>query len=127
MSTQSGSKEVCQYLEVIKWLIVNMLLGVAIFGNYYYSDVNLLLRTTVVIITVVVSGAVAVMTKKGQSIVSFYHEARIEVRKVIWPTQQETLHSTLIVIAVTAIISIILWGLDSILVRLVSFSTGLRL
>ena len=53
-------------------------------------------------------------------------EARTEVRKVIWPTRQETLHTTLIVAAVTAVMSLILWGLDGILVRLVSFITGLR-
>ncbi|ECE6377310.1 preprotein translocase subunit SecE, partial [Salmonella enterica subsp. enterica] len=40
--------------------------------------------------------------------------------------RQETLHTTLIVAAVTAVMSLILWGLDGILVRLVSFITGLR-
>ncbi len=44
---------------------------------------------------------------------------------MIWPTRQETLHTTLIVAAVTAVMSLILWGLDGILVRLVSFITGL--
>lgn len=48
-----------------------------------------------------------------------------EMRKVIG-ARQETLHTTLIVAAVTAVMSLILWGLDGILVRLVSFITGLR-
>ncbi|MFW3298638.1 preprotein translocase subunit SecE, partial [Enterobacter quasiroggenkampii] len=39
--------------------------------------------------------------------------------------RQETLQTTLIVAAVTAIVSLVLWGLDGILVRLVSFITGL--
>ena len=63
---------------------------------------------------------------KGMATVAFAREARTEVRKVIWPTRQETLHTTLIVAAVTAVMSLILWGLDGILVRLVSFITGLR-
>ncbi len=66
------------------------------------------------------------LTTKGKATVAFAREARTEVRKVIWPTRQETLHTTLIVAAVTAVMSLILWGLDGILVRLVSFITGLR-
>ena len=47
---------------------------------------------------------------KGKATVAFAREARTEVRKVIWPTRQETLHTTLIVAAVTAVMSLILWG-----------------
>jgi len=70
--------------------------------------------------------SIALLTSKGKATVAFAREARTEVRKVVWPTRQETLHTTLIVAAVTAVMSLILWGLDGILVRLVSFITGLR-
>jgi preprotein translocase subunit SecE len=48
----------------------------------------------------------------------------MEVRKVIWPTRQEAIQTTMIVLAATAFMSLILWGLDAILVRLVAFVTG---
>lgn len=67
------------------------------------------------------------MDHKGKATLAFAREARVEMRKVIWPTRQETLQTTLIVAAVTAVMSLILWGLDGILVRLVSFITSLRL
>ncbi len=113
-------------LEAAKWLIVAVLLVVAIVGNYYYRDLSLPLRALAVVLIIAVAGAVALMTTKGKATVAFAREARTEVRKVIWPTRQETLHTTLIVAAVTAVMSLILWGLDGILVRLVSFITGLR-
>lgn len=112
--------------EAAKWLIVAVLLVVAIVGNYYYRDLSLPLRALAVVLIIAVAGAVALMTTKGKATVAFAREARTEVRKVIWPTRQETLHTTLIVAAVTAVMSLILWGLDGILVRLVSFITGLR-
>ena len=44
-------------------------------------------------------GGRALLTTKGKATVAFAREARTEVRKVIWPTRQETLHTTLIVAA----------------------------
>ncbi|MBE1264340.1 preprotein translocase subunit SecE, partial [Salmonella enterica subsp. enterica serovar Derby] len=102
-------------LETAKWLIVAVLLVVAIVGNYYYREYSLPLRALAVVVIIAVAGAVALMTAKGKATVAFAREARTEVRKVIWPTRQETLHTTLIVAAVTAVMSLILWGLDGIL------------
>ncbi|MFP1910531.1 preprotein translocase subunit SecE [Lonsdalea quercina] len=113
-------------LEMLKWLIVAVLLFAAVVGNYYYRELSLPLRALAVVILIAVAGGIALLTTKGKATVLFAREARTEVRKVIWPTRQETLHTTLIVAAVTAVMSLILWGLDGILVRLVSFITGLR-
>ncbi|WMQ74120.1 MAG: Protein translocase subunit SecE [Sodalis sp.] len=110
-------------LEAVKWLIVAILLVVAIVGNCFYRDYNLPLRTLAIVLIIAVAGGVAMMTAKGKSTAAFAREARTEVRKVIWPTRQETLHTTLIVAAVSGVMSLILWGLDNILVRVVSFIT----
>ncbi|WP_395480005.1 preprotein translocase subunit SecE [Candidatus Curculioniphilus buchneri] len=113
-------------LEIIKWLVVVILLCIAIIGNYIYRDFSLPIRILVIMICIVGAGCVAMFTSKGKCVIAFAREARIEVRKVIWPNRQETLHTTLIVAAVTTIMSLILWGLDSILVRVVLFVTNLR-
>jgi len=73
-----------------------------------------------------IAGGMALLTKKGKASLEFAREARIEMRKVIWPTRHETLQTTLIVALITLVMSLILWGIDSILVRLISFITGLR-
>ncbi|ACY83017.1 preprotein translocase subunit SecE [Edwardsiella piscicida] len=110
----------------MKWLVVAVLLIVAIVGNYIYRDVSLPLRALAVVVIIAAAGGIALMTAQGKATVAFAREARTEMRKVIWPTRQEALHTTLIVAAVTAVMALILWGLDGILVRLVSFITGLR-
>ncbi|PIJ48622.1 preprotein translocase subunit SecE [Erwinia sp. OLTSP20] len=126
MSTNTEAQGSGRGLEVFKWLIVIALLLVAVIGNFLYRDVMLPVRALVVVILFAAAGGIALLTTTGKSTVAFAREARTEVRKVIWPTRQETLHTTLIVAAVTAVMSLILWGLDGILVRLVSFITGLR-
>ncbi|AWK15409.1 preprotein translocase subunit SecE [Candidatus Fukatsuia symbiotica] len=113
-------------LETIKWSVVAVLLIVAVVGNYYYRDVTLPLRALAVLVIIAIAGAVVLVTVKGKATIAFAREARTEMRKVIWPTRQETLQTTLVVAAVTTVMSLILWGLDGILVRLVSFITGLR-
>ncbi len=103
--------------EAMKWVVVVALLPVAIVGNYLYRDIMLPLRALAVVILIAAAGGVALLTTKGKATVAFAREARTEVRKVIWPTRRKTLHTTLIVAAVTAVMSLILWGLDGILVR----------
>ena len=120
MSANTEAQGSGRGLEAMKWVVVVALLLVAIVGNYLYRDIML-----AVVILIAAAGGVALLTTKGKATVAFAREARTEVRKVIWPTRQETLHTTLIVAAVTAVMSLILWGLDGILVRLVSFITGL--
>lgn len=126
MSTNSEARESGRRLDTVRWIIVAVLLIAAIIGNYVYSDIGLALRTLAVVVLIAIAGAIALLTTaKGKAAVAFAREARIEMRKVIWPTRQEALQTTMIVAAVTAVMSLILWGLDGILVRLISLITAL--
>ncbi|RXK34382.1 preprotein translocase subunit SecE [Arsenophonus endosymbiont of Bemisia tabaci Asia II 3] len=126
MSVNSDAQESGRSFDVAKWVLVAILLVIAIVGNYYFRQCNLALRVIAVVAIAALAGGIALWTAKGKATLAFAREARIEMRKVIWPTRQETLQTTLFVAAVTAVMALILWGLDGILVRLVSFITGLR-
>ncbi|MGP1932398.1 MAG: preprotein translocase subunit SecE [Arsenophonus sp. ET-DL9-MAG3] len=112
--------------DLAKWLLSAILLIIAIVGNYYFRQHSFVLRVIIVVAIVMLAGGIALLTERGKKTLAFAHEARIEMRKVIWPTRHEILQTTLIVAIVTVIMALILWGLDSILVRLVSLITGLR-
>jgi preprotein translocase subunit SecE len=125
MSTHIEHEEKAGGYDKLKWLVVFVLLAAAIVGNYKFNYVSLPLRTLAVIATIAVAGAIALLTTvKGRAAVTFAKEARIEMRKVIWPTRQEAMQTTLVVVAVTAVMSLLLWGLDGIAIRLVSFITS---
>ncbi len=53
-------------------------------------------------------------------IVIFLKEARLEMKKVNWPTKQETLRYTLIVIGVSLVVAIYLGGLDFIFTQILN-------
>ena len=71
-----------------------------------------------------VSGCVALQTAKGRSCWQLLKDARIEIRKVVWPTKAETRQTTLIVMAVVVAVGLLLWALDSLLSLLVSGIIG---
>jgi preprotein translocase subunit SecE len=48
--------------------------------------------------------------------------SRTEIRKVVWPTRQETVQTTMIVVAFVVLVALLLWGLDSLLGWLVSLA-----
>ena len=114
-------------MESVKWLVAIALLAGAVVGNHMYEDQSVLLRAIGVVVAIAAGLAIASQTFKGRTFLAFAKEARIEVRKVIWPTRQETTHTTLIVMVATVIMALILWGLDGILFRAVGFLTGLEI
>ncbi|UDG79188.1 Protein translocase subunit SecE [Candidatus Ecksteinia adelgidicola] len=112
--------------EKIKWFVISILLIIAVVGNYFFQNLQVLLRVVLNILIIIIIGIMFIITKKGQTLITFAQAAHNEMRQVIWPTRQETLHTALIIIAVTAIASLILWGLDGIFIRMISFITSLR-
>ena len=49
----------------------------------------------------------------------FFEEVLAEFRKVTWPSRQELINSTVVVIAVTVVIAFFLGGVDIVLARVV--------
>ncbi len=110
--------------DLVKWLVVAALVVVAVVGNQYYSAEPILYRVLALLVVAVIAGLLALQTVKGQAFFVLLKEARVEIRKVVWPTRQETTQTTLIVVAVVLVMALLLWGLDSLLGWLVSMIVG---
>ena len=59
------------------------------------------------------SDAVAKQTQNTNPLVRYFRETRGEMRKVVWPTREESIRLTGIVLATTAVFGIFLWLLDA--------------
>ena len=110
--------------DVIKWVVVALIVSVGVFGDSYFSAEPVLYRAIALVVLALVAGFVALQTSKGKAFWSLLKEARIEIRKVVWPTRQETAQTTMIVVAVVLVMALILWGLDSLLGWIVSQFIG---
>lgn len=99
----------------LKWLVVFALVAVGVVGNSHFSDQLLLVRVIALVVLGVIAAFVAVNTSKGSRFWSLLKQSQLEIRKVVWPTRQETTQTTLIVVAVVIVAAIILWLLDLLL------------
>lgn len=107
-------------LDIVKWLLVIVIVAAGVAGNSYYAEeVSPLYRALVLIVLAALAMGIAYFTVKGRAFVELLKEARVEVKKVVWPTRAETHQSTLIVALVVALMSVVLWGLDSLLAFIV--------
>ena len=99
----------------MKWILVAVLVAAGVYVNSYFSAESLLLRTIGLLVAAGIAGWIAAQTTKGRSFIDLCLEARVEIRKVVWPTRQETTQTTIVVLIVIFIVAIILWLLDSML------------
>jgi preprotein translocase subunit SecE len=104
--------------------MVLVLVAAGVVGNSYYGEQSLLYRVLALIVLAAAAGWVASTTERGGAFWQLVKGSRTEIRKVVWPTRQETTQTTLIVVVFLIIMSIILWGIDSLLGWLVSMVIG---
>ncbi len=109
--------------------VLFVVIGVAAF--YYFSidhagfkEVGLLYRVLGLVVVVLIALGMVLTTDLGRTVWSFVLESKQEVRKVVWPTRDETLRTTLLVFAMVFIVGLILWLLDMFLFWGVRLLTG---
>jgi preprotein translocase subunit SecE len=112
--------------NTIKWIAIIVLLIAAIVANSHFANQPVALRLAGWVVLLAILALLAFQTEQGRKVWLFLQDARMELRKVIWPTRQETTQTTLIIIAMVGITALFLWGADTLLLWLVSFLTGQR-
>ncbi len=100
-------------LDVLKLLIAAALLVGGIFGYYWYLEWMLWVRVLLVLGGLAACIGVAATSTQGQRIWAFIQGSRIEIRKVIWPTRQETTQTAIAVFIFTLVMALFFWALDS--------------
>lgn len=123
MNTKTDA-HVSDKLDVLKWVLVILLLGSSIVSFYYFEEQPLFLRVGGLLVVFFVAAFVASKTEKGRYALDFLREAHLEVRKVVWPSRQETVQMTGVVLFMVVLMALIIWGLDSLLFWIVRLLTG---
>jgi preprotein translocase subunit SecE len=108
------------------WLLILLFLVGGIVANSYYHEVAWALRVAGGLILTGVLLGLAALTPQGQKTWEFMRGSRAEMRKVSWPTRQETIQTAMVVVAMVVVASLVLWAFDSILLWLIGVITGQR-
>lgn len=107
------SENAGSFFDTIKLVLALVFLVGGIVGFYYVEgQYPTWLRIIGVLVSVALALLVGYATERGREIWSFLRDANIERQKVVWPTRQETVRTTLVVIVVVTLVGIMLWLID---------------
>lgn len=120
----SKSETQMSRLDTAKLAFAVLLLAVAIVAFYFFADYSTLIRVVGLLVAAGISVGVIATTELGANLLGFFQDSRGELRKVVWPTRQETLQVSLAVVAMVLVMGIFLWLLDMFLFWLVRLLTG---
>ena len=96
---------------------VALLVG-GMFAFYYFTpQFNVLIRTLMVLGSVIAAVGLSSQTVQGKLIWGYVLGARVELRKVVWPTRQESIQTTLMIAVVVLIMALFLAGVDWVLAK----------
>ena len=99
--------------DIVKYALALLLVAAGVFAFYWFNGQwPTVARVMSVVAGLVAGGLLFMTTVKGAQTREFLGESRFELRKVVWPTRQETTRMTWVVIAVVIIISLVLAGFD---------------
>ena len=108
-------------------LLMSLLLLLAgIVAFYYFSEIRLFYRVLGLFAVLGLTGYIIYQTSFGKTVYTYVLESKIELKKVSWPTKQETTQTAIGVIVIVVIIGILLWLLDMLLAWSIGTLYGVR-
>ncbi|WP_394754347.1 preprotein translocase subunit SecE [Crenothrix sp.] len=122
MNTQAETSTAV--LDVVKQVFSVVFLVAGIGAFYYFSEIQLLYRVIGLLVIAAAAVGMVLTTGVGRNLWSFMKESKQEVRKVVWPTRDETVRTTMMVFAMVFVVGFMLWLLDMFLFWGVRFLTG---
>ena len=111
-------------LDTVKLAAAVAILVAGIAGFYLLTSYPLALRWVIVLASLGLGILVALQSAQGRAFWQFVQGSRVELRKVVWPTRQETLQTTLVVFVAILALGIFFWVLDWILGSVTAALTG---
>jgi len=120
----ANTEETGSGMDTIKLLVVVVLLVAGVYGFYSFADQPLWVRLAGLLVVIGAAAFVALQTAMGRTVWQFAADSRTEVRKVVWPSRQETLQTLLIITIAVLVTALFLWAVDALLFAVVRALTG---
>jgi preprotein translocase subunit SecE len=110
--------------DILLWMSVALITAAAFFCTYYYTFSGPI-QSIIWLVWLLITLLFAYLTSAGKQVFRFAQESKVELLKVVWPSRQETIQTTTIVIVMVAVTGFILWGIDSAMMWVIAKITHL--
>jgi preprotein translocase subunit SecE len=111
----SKTEQSSSAIDTFKLMLAVLVLIAGVVAFYYFEEESQLLRVLGMLGVAVIAFFIAASSDPGRRGLGFVRDARVEVRKVVWPTRQETLQTTIAVLFMVVLVAIMLWLFDMLL------------
>jgi preprotein translocase subunit SecE len=108
--------------DIVKHVLALLLVAAGVFAFYWYPESQL--RWLAVIGGLIAAAVVFLTTAKGVQVREYLDESRFELRKVVWPSRQEALRATGLIIVAVVVISLVLAAFDVVIQWAVKWLLG---
>ena len=117
MNTKAEQSKGTSGADIGKLVLAVLVLAAGIVGYTYLGNIGAAspLRLVTILAAVIIALAIAAFTAPGRRTRHFLAESQFEMRKVVWPTRDETIKTTGIIILVVVVLSLLLGLIDLIL------------
>jgi preprotein translocase subunit SecE len=111
-------------LDTVKLAAAVATLLAGVVAYYWFADASQLVRVLGLLATLALGILIGFQSAQGRLVWQFIQGSQVEIRKVVWPTQQETMQTTLIVMGFTLIMAVFFLFVDWLLLLFTQFVTG---
>jgi preprotein translocase subunit SecE len=108
--------------DKLRWWLAIAIIIAGVAANLYFVDTYpTIIRVLMVLGGVLVGGFIGYSTTKGKGFAKFVKNANIERQKIVWPTKNETVQTTIMVLVLVVIIGFFLFLIDSVFSNLIEY------
>ena len=118
MNTKAEQPKGTNAADIGKLVLAGLVLAAGIFAYTWFGhsfNISASVRLLGVLAALVVAMDIAAFTALGRRVRHFLAASPFEMRKVVWPTRDETIKTTGIIIVVVIVLSLLLGLIDLIL------------
>lgn len=108
-------------VEAVLLSVAALLFSLGLAAQFVFAEQTMLLRIIGLVVAAGISLLLIARTRLGRRAWAYWQDSITELRKVVWPTKQETIHSTIAVLAMVFVMGLVLWSIDAVLVRVVAW------
>ena len=124
MNTKAENQGKTGALDIAKYVLALLIAAVGVYVFYAFTQWPGVVRGLLVALSFILAFVVLGFTEKGLVARGFFSDSLFELRKVVWPTREETYKITAMVLVVVVIISLILAAFDWVISGLIKMLLG---
>jgi preprotein translocase subunit SecE len=112
MTTHPQVETVSTGADKAKLAVSALLVVGAVVAYYYFGQKDLWIRVAALIGLLVAAVALFFTSESGRQLIAFGRDSTREVKKVVWPTRNESMQMTLYVFGFVFVMALFLWIAD---------------